>query len=107
MRAGELFQVLTRNSFDRLEVTFDERDAMHLTGVRPSGEVVAVPGLSTGTEDQLFLALRISAVEDYLERATALPFGKHPPKAAGVFNLILSSGWLGAERSACDLAYAA
>ena len=31
----------------------------------------------------------------------------HPPKTAGVFSLILSSGWLGAERSACDLAYAA
>ena len=73
-RAGELFRVLTRNSFERLEVTFDERDAMHLTGVRPDGEVVAVPGLSTGTEDQLFLALRIAAVEDYLARAVALPF---------------------------------
>ena len=73
-RAGELFRVLTRNSFERLEVTFDERDAMYLTGVRPDGEVVAVPGLSTGTEDQLFLALRIAAVEDYLARAVALPF---------------------------------
>ena len=73
-RAGELFRVLTRNSFEGLEVRFDERDTMHLTGVRPDGEVVAVPGLSTGTEDQLFLALRIAAVEDYLARAVALPF---------------------------------
>jgi uncharacterized protein YhaN len=73
-RAGELFRVLTRNSFERLEVRFDERDTMHLTGVRPDGKVVAVPGLSTGTEDQLFLALRIAAVEDYLARAAALPF---------------------------------
>ena len=73
-RAGELFRVLTRNSFERLEVRFDERDTMHLTGVRPDGEVVAVPGLSTGTEDQLFLALRIAALEDYLARAVALPF---------------------------------
>lgn len=73
-RAGELFRVLTRNSFERLEVRIDERDIMHLTGVRPDGEVVAVPGLSTGTEDQLFLALRIAAVEDYLARAVALPF---------------------------------
>ena len=47
---------------------------MHLTGVRPDGEVVAVLSLSTGTEDQLFLALRIAAVEDYLVRAVALPF---------------------------------
>ena len=43
-----------------------------LTGVRLAGEVVAVPGLSTGTEDQLFLALRIAAVEDYLGSAVAL-----------------------------------
>jgi uncharacterized protein YhaN len=73
-RAGELFRVLTRNSFARLEVGFDEQDNMHLTGVRPNGAVVAVPGLSTGTEDQLFLALRIAAVEDYLARTSALPF---------------------------------
>ena len=73
-RSGELFRVLTRNSFESLEVRFDERDSLHLAGVRPDGEVVAVPGLSSGTEDQLFLALRIAAVEDYLARAVALPF---------------------------------
>ena len=73
-RAGEIFRVLTLNSFERLEVGFDERENMRLTGVRPDGEVVAVPGLSNGTEDQLFLALRISAVEDYLGNALALPF---------------------------------
>ena len=73
-RAGELFRVLTRDSFDRLEVGFDDRDAMRLMGVRSDGEVVPVPGLSTGTEDQLFLALRIAAVEDYLARAVGLPF---------------------------------
>ena len=53
-RAGELFRVLTRNSFERLEVRFDERDTMHLTGVRPDGEVVAVPGLSTGRRISCF-----------------------------------------------------
>ena len=73
-RAGELFRVLTRNSFEKLAVAFDERENLYLTGVRPGGEVVAVPALSTGTEDQLFLALRLAAVEDYLVRAVALPF---------------------------------
>ena len=73
-RASELFRVLTRNSFEKLAVAFDKRESLHLTGVRPGGEEVAVPGLSTGTEDQLFLALRLAAVEDYLERAVALPF---------------------------------
>ena len=73
-RAGELFRLLTRNSFERLEVRIDERDSLHLTGVRSGGEVVEVSGLSSGTEDQLFLALRIAAVEEYLTRAVALPF---------------------------------
>ena len=73
-RAGDLFRVLTQGSFERLEVRFDARENMHLTGVRPDGTVVEVPGLSSGTEDQLFLALRIAAVEDYLEQAGALPF---------------------------------
>ena len=73
-RASELFQVLTMGSFDRLGVQFDDQDQMQLAGVRPNGEVVSVPGLTSGTEDQLFLALRIAAIEDYLARATALPF---------------------------------
>jgi len=30
--------------------------------------------MSTGTADQLYLALRIAAIEDYLQRAGALPF---------------------------------
>ena len=73
-RAGELFQVLTLGSFGRLSVQFDDQDQMQLAGVRPNGEVVSVQGLTSGTEDQLFLALRIAAIEDYLTRATALPF---------------------------------
>ena len=30
--------------------------------------------VSTGTADQLYLALRVASIEDYLERANALPF---------------------------------
>ena len=30
--------------------------------------------MSTGTADQLYLALRVASVEDYLGRANALPF---------------------------------
>ncbi len=33
-----------------------------------------VPGMSTGTADQLYLALRVASIEDYLDRANALPF---------------------------------
>ena len=30
--------------------------------------------LSTGTADQLFLALRLASIDDYLTRASAIPF---------------------------------
>jgi uncharacterized protein YhaN len=73
-RAGELFSVLTRESFTGLQLEFDEHDKMHLAGVRRNGRTVLVSGLSTGTADQLYLALRIAAVEEFLNHGTALPF---------------------------------
>ena len=41
---------------------------------RNAGRTVRVAGLSTGTADQLYLALRIAAVEEFLDHGTALPF---------------------------------
>src|SRR5581483_3554139 len=73
-RAGELFTIMTGNSFTGLQVAFDEQDTAHLTGVRQEGGTVPVSGMSTGTSDQLYLALRIAAIEEYLDRADALPF---------------------------------
>lgn len=73
-RAGELFSRLTGGSFKSLQVNYDEQDQPHLTGVRPDREIVHVPGMSRGTEDQLYLALRVASIEDYLDRADALPF---------------------------------
>lgn len=73
-RAAELFRKLTGGSFASLEVGFDSRDRMQLNAVRDDGEVTAVSGLSSGSEDQLFLALRIAAVEDYVDRGVPLPF---------------------------------
>jgi uncharacterized protein YhaN len=73
-RAGSLFATLTDGSFGALRVDFDAADRLHLVGVRPDGVAVPVPGMSTGTADQLYLALRIAALSDYLERAPALPF---------------------------------
>ncbi len=73
-RAGQIFMTLTGGSFADLTLEFDEDDQVHLTGLRSSGDRVAVGGMSTGTADQLYLALRVASVEDYLERATPLPF---------------------------------
>ena len=74
MRAGQLFATLTGSSFCSLRVDFDDQDRTHLIGVRPDGAAVPVPGMSTGTADQLYLALRIASVTDYLDRAPSLPF---------------------------------
>ena len=74
-RASGMFNTLTRGSFERLEVGFENNDNdLRLFGVRSDGAYVDVPGLSTGTEDQLFLALRVSAVEDYIKHAVTMPF---------------------------------
>ena len=73
-RAGRLFATITGASFESLRVAYDEKDRPYLTGLRPSGEVVRVSGMSSGTADQLYLALRIGAVEDYLDHGQAMPF---------------------------------
>ena len=73
-RAGALFKIITGGSFSSLQVAFGDHDNAHLTGVRPGGGIVPVSGMSTGTADQLYLALRVASVEDYLERADGLPF---------------------------------
>lgn len=72
--AGRLFATLTGGSFKNLRVDFDDRDRPRLIGERPDGAKVAVPGMSTGTADQLYLALRTASVADYLDRASPLPF---------------------------------
>ena len=59
-RAGKLFKIITGGSFARLQVAFDDQDNVHLTGIRPGGGIVPVSGMSTGTSDQLYLALRCS-----------------------------------------------
>lgn len=73
-RAGELFTVLTGGSFETLSLEFGDDDAVELAGIRQDGKRVGVAGMSDGTVDQLYLALRVAAVEDYLDHAAPLPF---------------------------------
>ncbi len=73
-RAGELFSELTLGSFDHLELDFDNQDRACLVGRRESGKRVPMHGMSDGSADQLYLALRITALEDYLENAQPMPF---------------------------------
>ena len=73
-RAGKLFATITRGSFKDLHVDYDNSDHAYIIGLRSSGESMRVSRMSSGTADQLYLAMRIALMEDYLERADALPF---------------------------------
>lgn len=62
-RAGELFAGLTCGSFATLRTDFGEGDKPVLMGVRSDGSTVDTAGMSDGTCDQLFLALRLAFLE--------------------------------------------
>ena len=72
-RASTIFSTLTSGSFSKLSVDF-EREPMVLEGLRSNGKPVGISGLSDGTRDQLYLALRLAALEMHLEQAMPLPF---------------------------------
>jgi uncharacterized protein YhaN len=73
-RAGRMFGTLTLGSFTDLRVEYDDQDHARLAGIRPDQSSVSIGGMSDGTADQLYLALRLSSVDEYLSRAHALPF---------------------------------
>jgi len=72
-RAGHLFSVLTRGSFSGLRVEGLEGRTV-LLGVRGDGKTVEVSGMSDGTCDQLYLALRVASLEHYFVSHEPMPF---------------------------------
>jgi uncharacterized protein YhaN len=72
-RASKIFSTITQGSFQTLEIDYDG-DKPQLMGRRPDGKHVDFEGLSEGTGDQLFLSLRLAAVEMQLQHAQPLPF---------------------------------
>lgn len=73
-RASEHFAMLTCTSFKELRADFNEKDEPVLVGIRPNGEQVHVEGMSSGTRDQLYLALRLASLEKYMESSEPMPF---------------------------------
>jgi len=71
--AGQIFSGLTLDSFERLTVDFDSVP-LKLQGRRPNGSTVNIDGLSEGTRDQLYLSLRLAALDMHLGQAHVLPF---------------------------------
>jgi len=73
-RASGLFAQLTLGSFNGLKVDYDDHDQAVLRAVRPGGtETVGIAGLSEGSADQLYLALRLASLETYLESHEPIP----------------------------------
>jgi uncharacterized protein YhaN len=72
--ATKAFAALTCGSFISLRPDYDEKDQPTLRGVRPGGESLDVEAMSEGTVDQLYLALRIGALEHYLSNNEPMPF---------------------------------
>ena len=72
-RARELFSRLTLGSFVDLLEDDDTAGEPVLRGIQGGGDrkIVPVEGMSEGTRDQLYLALRLASLEHYLD--------SHPP----------------------------
>ncbi|UHD15991.1 ATP-binding protein [Thiocapsa bogorovii] len=73
-RTSHYFARLTCGAFSAVETDFDEADQPVLVGLRNSGERLRVEAMSTGTRDQLYLALRLANLEQYLQAAEPMPF---------------------------------
>jgi uncharacterized protein YhaN len=73
--ASEIFAQLTAGSFQGLKADFDSSGEPAIMGVRNStGDTVPVSGLSEGTADQLYFALRYAWLTNYLDSHESLPF---------------------------------
>ncbi len=73
-RASKIFKVLTLENFLELTVKLDDKDKLYLAGIRSDATHVGVEGMSDGTVDQLYLALRMAAIEEYVQKSQPLPF---------------------------------
>lgn len=72
-RASTLFSQLTLGLHSGLTSDFSDDDKPVLVAIRRSGERVRVEGLSDGTRDQLYLALRLAAIEHHVKTVSPCP----------------------------------
>ena len=72
-KSGDVFKAITRDAFSGLGADFRADDLPILVGVRPDQTKVPVEGLSDGSRDQLYLALRLAALDRYLEAHEPMP----------------------------------
>lgn len=73
-RASKLFADLTMGSFAGLQSDYDDEECPMLIGMRPNDQKLEVHEMSSGTRDQLYLALRLATIEEWVERSGPMPF---------------------------------
>jgi uncharacterized protein YhaN len=74
-RASNRFSRITCGSFEGVRADQDPDGNPVLVGVRPGGrQIVPVEGMSDGTADQLYLALRLAGLEHSLDGNEPMPF---------------------------------
>lgn len=72
-RASELFSLLTLGDHLGLTTGFGDDDKPVLVAVRKNKEQVNVEGLSDGTRDQMYLSLRLAAIEHHVQIVSPCP----------------------------------
>ncbi len=72
--ASDIFSRLTIGSFAGLRSDVNDNGDPILVGVRPDDTRVKVEGMSDGTCDQLYLALRLATLQWRLETSEPMPF---------------------------------
>ncbi|MFH0998434.1 MAG: AAA family ATPase [Pseudomonadota bacterium] len=72
-KSGQVFQCITRGAFAGLGAQFNADDVPILVGLRPDQTSVEISGMSDGSRDQLYLALRLAALDRYLEQHEPMP----------------------------------
>jgi len=73
LRASQLFSRLTLKNYEGLEADLDEHDQPVLCALHKTQKRVRIAGLSDGTRDQLYLALRVASLEQYLATGRPVP----------------------------------
>ncbi|MBI1309923.1 AAA family ATPase [bacterium] len=81
-QASELFRELTCGAFSGIQTDYDDKGMPIIVGLRggsstnsesETAERVAVSGMSEGTNDQLYLALRLASLDEYLSQHEPVP----------------------------------
>jgi uncharacterized protein YhaN len=72
-RAAEIFSKLTLGEHQGLVTDFDQKDQPVLVTIKKNGERLGIELLSDGARDQLYLALRLAAIELHVTEFGTMP----------------------------------